>query len=116
MDSARDIAAVRIGAVPVANDRYVRELDGIRAVAVGIVVCAHYQLVPYTPGGFGVTLFFFLSGYLITTLFYSEYKSTLTISIPRFYLRRWLRLTPALVVSVVLGIVFYRITRTAVGG
>ncbi len=52
------------------------------------------------PGGFGVTLFFFLSGYLITTLFYAEYTSTLKISIPRFYLRRWLRLTPTLLIFV----------------
>src|ERR1700722_7667228 len=116
MDSARDIAAVRIGAVPVANDRYVRELDGIRAVAVGIVVSAHYALVPYTPGGFGVTLFFFLSGYLITTLFYAEYHATDAISIPLFYMRCWLRLTPPLIVFIVVGTVFFKLSENAVGG
>ena len=103
------------GSIPVASDRYVKELDGIRAIAIGIVVCAHYQLVPFKiPGGFGVTLFFFLSGYLITTLFYSEYKSNNNIDIFKFYLRRWLRLTPPLVISVLIGVIFYRITRVAV--
>ena len=101
--------------IPVASDRYVKELDGIRAIAIGIVVCAHYRLVP-VPGGFGVTLFFFLSGYLITTLFYSEYKSDDNIDIFRFYLRRWLRLSPPLLISVLIGITFYHITRVAVDG
>ena len=105
----------KAGSIPVASDRYVKELDGIRAIAIGIVVCAHYRLVP-VPGGFGVTLFFFLSGYLITTLFYSEYKSTDKIDILKFYLRRWLRLTPPLVISILIGITFYRITRVAVSG
>ena len=51
------------------------------------------------------TLFFFLSGYLITTLFYSEYKSgKSSIDIFRFYARRWLRLTPPLLITVLIGI------------
>ena len=101
--------------IPVSSNRYVKELDGLRAIAIGIVVCAHYGLIP-VPGGFGVTLFFFLSGYLITTLFFSEYQSTANIDIFRFYLRRWLRLTPPLIISVLIGVIFYRITRVAVGG
>ncbi len=116
--SPRTADPARIGteSVPTASEKYVKELDGIRALAVCFVVFAHYRLVPYVPGGFGVTLFFFLSGYLITTLFFSEYLSTRDISIPQFYLRRWLRLTPTLVISVALAIVFYRVSRTAVGG
>jgi peptidoglycan/LPS O-acetylase OafA/YrhL len=102
--------------VPTASDKYIRELDGIRAIAVCFVVFAHYNLLPYVPGGFGVTLFFFLSGYLITTLFYSEYRSTLNINIPRFYIRRWLRLTPPLVIFVLLATLFYRFSRNGVGG
>jgi peptidoglycan/LPS O-acetylase OafA/YrhL len=102
--------------VPAASEKYVRELDGIRAVAVSIVVLAHYSIVPHVPGGFGVTLFFFLSGYLITTLLCSEYNTNRTIDIPRFYLRRWLRLTPPLIISIVIGVTFYHETRVAVGG
>jgi peptidoglycan/LPS O-acetylase OafA/YrhL len=102
--------------VPAASDQYVRELDGLRAVAVGFVVFAHYGIIPYMPGGFGVTLFFFLSGYLITTLFYAEYRSNSNINIPQFYLRRWLRLTPSLIAFVLLATTFYHVSRTAVDG
>jgi peptidoglycan/LPS O-acetylase OafA/YrhL len=107
---------VRSRLAPKANQRYVRELDGIRALAVTVVVVAHYGLNSVVPGGFGVTLFFFLSGYLITTLFFAEYRETAGISIPQFYMRRWLRLTPPLIISVVLGVVFSPIVRHAVGG
>ena len=43
-------------------------LDGIRALSFLVVFVAHAGLERYVPGGFGVTVFFFLSGYLITTL------------------------------------------------
>src|SRR5579859_2353449 len=88
---------------PAASEKYVGELDGIRAVAVSFVVFAHYRLIPHVPGGFGVTLFFFLSGYLITTLFYAEYQANKKISVGQFYLRRWLRLTPPLIISVAIA-------------
>ena len=100
--------------IPVSSTKYVKEIDGLRAVAIGIVLCAHYGAP--VPGGFGVTLFFFLSGYLITTLFFAEYQSSANIDIPKFYLRRWLRLTPPLIISVLVGIIFCRMTRVAVGG
>jgi peptidoglycan/LPS O-acetylase OafA/YrhL len=126
MEITPGFAVVGAGSVPLASEKYIRELDGIRAVAVCFVVFAHYHLLPYIsggyipggyiPGGFGVTLFFFLSGYLITTLFYSEIKSTLNINIQQFYLRRSLRLTPPLVVFVVVAIVFYPASRHAAGG
>lgn len=72
-------------------------LDGIRAISVMIVVLAHcgYEIVP---GGFGVTIFFFLSGYLISTLLIAEHARTGTISIGLFYLRRAFRLMPPLLV------------------
>jgi peptidoglycan/LPS O-acetylase OafA/YrhL len=111
-----EIFKAEAGSIPAANEKYVRELDGIRAVAVSFVVFAHYRLIPYIPGGFGVTLFFFLSGYLITTLFFSEYNINQEISVRQFYLRRWLRLTPPLVVSILIANIFYSISRTAVGG
>jgi peptidoglycan/LPS O-acetylase OafA/YrhL len=101
---------------PAATQRYVAELDGIRALAVGLVVCAHYGLGFMIPGGFGVTLFFFLSGYLITTLFFAEYRDAGSINIPQFYLRRWLRLTPPLLILIALSVVFFPIVRNEVGG
>jgi len=104
------------GPLLASSDKYVPELDGIRAIAVCLVVLAHYGLGFIVPGAFGVTLFFFLSGYLITTLLYAEFQSTSNISIPRFYLRRWLRLTPPLLVNITLAVMFCRFSRNAVGG
>ena len=106
---------MKLSSIPLASDKYVKELDGVRAIAILIVVSAHYKLFP-VPGGFGVTLFFFLSGYLITTLFYSEFHSANNIDIYKFYLRRWLRLTPTLVIAVLIGVIFYQCTRIFVGG
>ncbi len=59
-----------------------------------LVFAAHAGLHDYVPGGFGVTVFFFLSGYLITTLLRLEHDSRGTISFSQFYLRRVLRILP----------------------
>ena len=77
--------------------RHVLELDGLRGIAI-IVVLTHHQLTPFSlTGGFlGVDLFFVLSGFLITGLLLSEFEHTGSISIPKFYMRRVLRLGPAL--------------------
>lgn len=77
--------------------RYVPELDGIRGIAI-IAVLIHHQLTTLSlEGGFlGVDLFFVLSGFLITSLLVSEFEQTGSISIRRFYMRRVLRLGPAL--------------------
>jgi peptidoglycan/LPS O-acetylase OafA/YrhL len=88
----------------VATDRgfHIASLDGIRAVAALIVFAAHTHLQNFMPGGFGVTIFFFLSGYLITTLLRREYEQTGGISLKAFYLRRVYRIFPPL--YLVLGI------------
>ncbi len=73
-------------------------LDGLRAVAILVVFLSHWQEaagVPrFIPGNFGVTLFFFLSGYLITTLMRVEVERTGTLRIRLFYVRRALRIFP----------------------
>jgi peptidoglycan/LPS O-acetylase OafA/YrhL len=68
-------------------------LDGIRALAFLLVFLGHVGM-PGIPGGFGVTVFFFLSGYLITTLLRLEVERTGHISFKAFYLRRALRILP----------------------
>jgi len=68
-------------------------LDGIRAFSFLLVFLAHVG-VPLIPGGFGVTVFFFLSGYLITTLLRREAEGTNHVSLRLFYLRRVLRILP----------------------
>ena len=82
--------------------QHIPSLDGIRAVSILIVVLSHagYHQIP---GGFGVTIFFFLSGYLITTLLIAEQTTTGTISIQRFFLRRALRLMPALIITLIVA-------------
>ena len=82
-------------------------LDGIRAVSIAIVFFAHARVVPFLPGGFGVTIFFFLSGFLITTLFYREADKFGGIDLRNFYIRRLLRLSPPLFItlSLVYGLV-----------
>ncbi len=78
---------------------YRPEIDGLRAVAViGVVV---FHLNPqWLPGGFlGVDVFFVLSGYLITAIICRQID-TGTFSLKRFWLRRFFRLYPALIVMV----------------
>jgi peptidoglycan/LPS O-acetylase OafA/YrhL len=69
-------------------------LDGLRALSIGIVFLAHAGLHEIIPGAFGVTVFFFLSGYLITTLLRLEQQESGRISLKKFYLRRALRILP----------------------
>lgn len=89
---------------------YVPALDGIRAVAILLVVGAHYSLLP--PGAaIGVDLFFVLSGFLITTLLLEEVAETGGISLRAFYERRARRLFPALATMVAV----YVLVATALG-
>lgn len=75
---------------------YIPALDGLRAAAVALVILAHYGLGHVVPGGLGVTVFFFLSGFLITRLLLAERAATGRVCIRNFYVRRFLRLYPAL--------------------
>jgi peptidoglycan/LPS O-acetylase OafA/YrhL len=76
-------------------------LDGIRGIAILLVLLSHARLGPFAGGGLtGVTLFFVLSGYLITSLLLREHERDGRISLPAFYLRRARRLLPALVALV----------------
>ena len=81
---------------------YIPGLDGIRALAFLIVFIAHSMPNRSLPGGFGVTIFFFLSGYLITTLLRSEAQRRQSIDLKNFYLRRVLRIFPPCYVTVVI--------------
>ena len=82
---------------------YIPGLDGLRAVAFFIVFLAHSAFFGkdslFVPATFGVTIFFFLSGYLITTLLRREFERTGTVSLRDFYIRRTLRIFAPLYVA-----------------
>lgn len=73
---------------------HIPSLDGIRALSFLLVFVSHCGLEDLVPGGLGVTTFFFLSGYLITTLMRMEYERKGHISLKHFWLRRSLRILP----------------------
>jgi len=98
----RSLVAVPISDEKVEPMRHVPQLDGIRAVAVLIVVISHAGLGWLVPGGFGVTIFFFLSGYLITSLMRSEASASGKVDLGAFYLRRTLRIMPPLYITLAL--------------
>lgn len=81
--------------------KYIPQLDGLRAIAITLVVLSHF--LPQTPvvglanlGGFGVRLFFVLSGYLITSVLLNLKEENLPIgnAAATFYWKRFLRLSP----------------------
>ena len=77
------------------------DIEGLRAVAVILVVFYHAGL-PILQGGFiGVDIFFVVSGYLITSLLAKELNSTGGIGLSRFYARRVRRLLPASILVVI---------------
>lgn len=76
---------------------YIPGLDGLRALAVLIVLVAHMGFEHIIPGGFGVTVFFFISGFLITRLLLAESDKQGRIGLKHFYTRRFVRLYPALI-------------------
>ena len=77
--------------------RYITGLDGIRAIAVIMVLAYHLKLALFKSGFLGVTVFFVLSGYLITGILISEVEEEGTIDLKNFWLRRIRRLVPSYV-------------------
>lgn len=89
--------------LPSKSPRRIPGLDGIRGCAFLLVVFGHSGF-KWVPDGFGVTVFFFLSGYLITTLLRRELIQSGSISISRFYTRRAFRILPPLYCGIALSI------------
>jgi hypothetical protein len=88
------------------HTQVIPSFDGIREISVLIVVLAHSGLEALVPGGLGVTIFFFLSGFLITTLMLAENRRTGEINILKFYARRMFRLMPPLFISLAIAYCF----------
>jgi peptidoglycan/LPS O-acetylase OafA/YrhL len=81
----------------VSSGFHIPSLDGLRGGAFLLVFFGHAlpaALLRFVPPAFGVTVFFVLSGYLITTLLRKEFDETGMVSLREFYLRRALRILP----------------------
>ncbi|MFE1243052.1 acyltransferase family protein [Fictibacillus sp. NPDC058756] len=81
---------------PLLKNRYISGLDGLRAIAVLAVIAYHLNFEWAAGGLLGVTVFFALSGYLITDLLITEYVTTNSINLKNFWIRRARRLLPAM--------------------
>ena len=90
---------------------YQPALDGVRALAVGLVLLYHGGIPGFHGGFLGVDVFFGLSGFLITTLLLKEFNDSATIRPVHFWIRRFKRLMPALLAvvlaSTILGAALY---------
>ena len=82
--------------------KYRADLQGLRAVAITLVVLAHAGMPGFSGGFVGVDIFFVLSGYLITGLLIREYLSSGRIGLLAFIARRLRRLLPALLAMLIL--------------
>ena len=99
--SAREArAAVKEEAPAKKKSRYIPALDGMRTLAVLAVIAYHMGFGWASGGLLGVTMFFVLSGYLITGLLIAEWDRSEKINLPNFWLRRVRRLVPAIVTCV----------------
>ncbi len=92
--------------------RHTPALDGVRGIAIIVVMIFHLEWIinaigPYVKGGFlGVDIFFVLSGFLITSILLVEYERTSMLSLKNFYVRRSLRLMPALWLFIICFYIF----------
>lgn len=115
------------------NDKlYFKNLDSIRFIAALMVFLQHavspsYQYLPIkktfwekllntiSNGGTGVSIFFVLSGFLITYLLISEYQLNLKISIKNFYIRRVLRIWPLYFLVIAFSFLIYPFLKSLIG-
>lgn len=96
------------------------DIEGLRGIAVLIVVAFHTGIPGFSGGFVGVDVFFVLSGYLITGLLISEIDKTSRLSLSQFYARRVRRLLPAsaltLIVTLMIGGVILAPNELALAG
>lgn len=86
-------------------------LDGLRAVAISVVLCTHFSRNWHLPAlypNFGVRIFFVLSGFLITTLLIRERQNTGAVNLKTFYIRRAFRIFPAAYLYMIVVAILFR--------
>ncbi|MBU6348275.1 MAG: acyltransferase [Actinomycetales bacterium] len=98
----------------VAESNVRKDIQGLRTLAVLLVIAFHLGLP--IPGGFiGVDVFFVISGFVITAMLEREWNQNSRISISRFFLRRFWRLTPALAIVVATTLLLGAVILSAYG-
>ena len=85
--------------------KYIKEIDGLRALAVIMVLAYHLKMPCAKSGLLGVTVFFVISGYLITGILINEIEESGGVDLKNFWLRRIRRLLPA-VLSMAVVMIF----------
>jgi peptidoglycan/LPS O-acetylase OafA/YrhL len=85
---------------------YIPSLDGLRAIAVTMVMFLHAHFYLGKNGAIGVQIFFILSGFLITTILLNEFYKNGRINISIFYFKRTLRLFPALFTMLIVILIY----------
>jgi peptidoglycan/LPS O-acetylase OafA/YrhL len=102
---AHDVVASQVASRGNVGDRFRPDIEGMRAIAVGLVLLFHGYGKPFTGGFVGVDVFFVISGFLITGLLLHEQTKDGRISIWRFYARRVRRILPASALTVLATII-----------
>ena len=93
-----------------ASKGHIPGLNGLRCLSIMIVLIGHFFLGELSGiSSLGVYIFFVISGFLITRLLIAEAKDTGNVDIPAFYVRRFLRLYPVLIVYMIVVVVFSRL-------
>lgn len=89
------IAAPAAAGIRASEAGHVREIDGLRGIAVAAVVLYHFAPATLSGGFVGVDVFFVVSGFLIGGILWREFSATGTVRMGSFLLRRLRRLAPA---------------------
>ncbi len=90
-------------------DHYRPYLDGLRCVAVYLVVAFHAGLTSVNGGFIGVDVFFVLSGYLVTRILFRDLTGIGRVNLPKFYARRFRRILPAAAATLIVTAIAYAI-------
>src|SRR3990167_8860574 len=101
------ISSIQVGS------QYRKDIDGLRAISVLLVVFYHLQFRFVKAGFIGVDIFFIISGYLITAQIINELHATNSFSFSNFYIRRIKRIVPSLMfvlicVSIAVSFLFFQ--------
>lgn len=84
---------------------YVASFDGLRSLAIILVLLYHFNIPLFSGGFIGVDIFFVLSGYLITSKLLSEWQGTRKIDLKNFWIKRFRRLVPAVLVMIIVTLI-----------